>query len=531
MAPESMEDDILRGLRGETVSFQIAYQCDHGGPGENSTSFFVEVMSPLRDQLQLRQVALVPCAFPCHDQWDEDYLATAPGLYPDLLLPLHQPVRAVVAQWRALWVDVKLTAATVPGDYPVTVYIKDCDHHLLQEWTVTVRVLEVVLPEQTLLHTEWFHADCLADYYHVPVFSEEHWRILKSFIASAADHGVTMLLTPLFTPPMDTAKGGERTTVQLLDAYQQGKGYRFDFARLERWILLCHQCGIDNLEMPPLFSQWGAEFAPKVMVINENGTVEKRFGWHTPATGDEYTRFLRALLPELKRFLIQQGMLDHTWFHISDEPSESQAESFGKAKASVADLLEGCQVMDALSSFSLYQQGLVERPVASVDHIQPFIDHKVAHLWAYYCTGQALKVPNRFIVMPSSRNRILGALLYFFDLEGFLHWGFNFYNSQYSRELINPYQVTDAGEAFPSGDPFLVYPGEGGSVNESVRGMVLKQALYDLRALRYLESKLGREKVLDLLLSLSGGELSFTHYPKDERFFTAIRKAVEALES
>ncbi|MFR9162180.1 MAG: glycoside hydrolase domain-containing protein [Ruthenibacterium lactatiformans] len=41
------------------------------------------------------------------------------------------------------------------------------------------------LPAQTLLHTEWFHADCLASYYGVAPLSEEHWRILENFIRAA----------------------------------------------------------------------------------------------------------------------------------------------------------------------------------------------------------------------------------------------------------------------------------------------------------------------------------------------------------
>ena len=74
------------------------------------------------------------------------------------------------------------------------------------------------LPAQTLLHTEWFHADCLASYYGVAPLSEEHWRILENFIRAAGEeHGINMLLTPVFTPPLDTAVNGERLTVQLVD--------------------------------------------------------------------------------------------------------------------------------------------------------------------------------------------------------------------------------------------------------------------------------------------------------------------------
>ena len=52
------------------------------------------------------------------------------------------------------------------------------------------------LPEQKLCHTEWFHGDCLADYYGVEVFSPGHWQALEGFIQAAARCGVNMLLTP-----------------------------------------------------------------------------------------------------------------------------------------------------------------------------------------------------------------------------------------------------------------------------------------------------------------------------------------------
>jgi hypothetical protein len=54
--------------------------------------------------------------------------------------------------------------------------------------------------------------------------------------------------------------------------------------------------------------------------------------------------------------------------------------------------------------------------------------------------------------------------LYKFDIKGFLQWDYNFWSSQYSRCPISPYIVTDAGHDFPSGDAFLVYPGEEGPV-------------------------------------------------------------------
>ena len=44
---------------------------------------------------------------------------------------------------------------------------------------------------------------------------------------------------------------------------------------------------------------------------------------------------------------------------------------------------------------------------------------------------------NRFIAMPSYRTRSIGMQMFGYGIKGFLHWGYNFYNTQYSREQIN----------------------------------------------------------------------------------------------
>ena len=522
--PARWEGAALRGLAGETLSLQVAYGCENDDLGESEHSFRLHIDRPENIAVTVRRVELVPCAYPCHGTWDDDYLDTRPGLYPDLLRPMEpgEPVKAVPGQWRALWLDFDAPA----GRHSVTLRVEDTAGAILWSQGLTVEVMAQALPPQELIHTQWFHADCLADYYHVDVFSEEHWRIIDNFMAAAVRHGINMLLTPVFTPPLDTAKGGERTTVQLVGVQKRGDDYAFDFSKLDRWMGLCEKNGIKYLEISHLFTQWGAICAPKVMGSVSGGPEEKLFGWHTPAVGGEYTRFLEQFLPALKEHLARAGWLDRTYFHISDEPHIEEAETYAAARATVKDLLAGCRVVDALSSYDVYKLGLVERPIVSVDHIGTFLQAGVPHLWAYYCTAQAVDTPNRFIAMPSARSRIMGVLMYYHGIEGFLHWGFNFYNSQCSVEHIDPFQVTDAGEAFPSGDPFLVYPAPDGTAWDSIRGMVIRQSLNDLRALKLLEGKIGRPAVRAMLEELAGGELTFTRYPLDSAFFETVRSRI-----
>ena len=242
----------------------------------------------------------------------------------------------------------------------------------------------------------------------------------------------------------------------------------------------------------------------------------------------EYLRFLGTLLPALKKLLHDRGILEHTLFHISDEP-DLNAPGYRVAQGEVRRLLAGCTIIEAVSDYEYYEKGLVDIPVCAVNHIEPFLERRPPRLWSYYCCAQTQEVPNRFISMPSWRSRIYGILLYWLGIDGILHWGFNFYNSQLSRKHINPYETVDADQGFPAGDPFMVYPGEGGIPEESIRLMVLDEALDDYRVLYLLEKYLGREKVLEIIRKEAGMELSFRQYPGNAEFILRLRDMADKM--
>lgn len=149
---------------------------------------------------------------------------------------------------------------------------------------------------------------------------------------------------------------------------------------------------------------------------------------------------------------------------------------------------------------------------------------EVPQPWVYYCCGQSVTVPNRFFAMPSWRNRIMGVLMYLHGIKGFLHWGFNFYNSQYSISHIDPFFNTHASYAFPSGDAFLVYPGPDEKPMSSIRAQVQREALDDLNALTTLESVVGRERVVALIMENAEEPFDFEHYPHLADYILHLRE-------
>ena len=382
-APEGCTVSALEGLWGETVSFQLAFTAECEGRDFRNNLLRVELDSPIKAAIRMRSVVNVPVMLAAFGETDDYYISHEAGMYPDLLqaLPAFR-VRAIPGQWRALWFDLTLNEA-MPAEAPVTLRVYGLDNALLACHTLTVRTLPAALPEQTLIHTQWFHGDCLADYYGVEVFSERHWAIMEQFLQEAGSHGINMILTPIFTPPLDTGVGMERTTIQLVDVFFQNEEYSFDFEKLERFIRLGQRCGIRFFEMAHLFTQWGALCAPKILV-QENGALCKKFGWHTPAMSPAYQGFLRAFLPALTGCLTRLGVAEETYFHISDEPELSHLDSYRAAAEFVEPLLTGFKTIDALSDYEFYRTGCVKRPVVSNDHIGPFIQNKVPDLWTYY---------------------------------------------------------------------------------------------------------------------------------------------------
>lgn len=521
----------LSALKNERVSFQLLYTDDTNDATlpYRSTNYGLQIEGVPQEVVSVRRVDCVPVTIACLAEGaDDNYLRTSPGLYPDLLSPLqYGGVSVMRHQLQSVWIELDLNERLPAGEHTVTVKLTSNGETQAQN-TLTITVINALLPPQEMIFTQWFHADCLANYYNVPVWGEEHWRIVESFAATAVKNGINMLLTPVHTPPLDTAVGGERTTTQLVDVALDDGEYSFNFDKLDRWIEMCNRVGIRYFEIAHLFTQWGAGHAPKIMAT-VNGEYQRIFGWETDAASEEYVRYLRAFLSAFLSHMKARGDDKRCYFHISDEPSKSQQESYRAAKASVADLLLGYPIMDALSNFEYYQNGLVEMPIPCTSHIEPFIEAGVPDLWTYYCCVQGIDVSNRFIAMPLWRTRSIGLQLYKYNIVGFLHWGYNFYNNMHSRDAINPYLDTCAGYAFPAGDASSVYPAQDGSALASVRILSFYEALQDVRALRLAEALCGRERVIEEIEHIFGEEIRFDRCAKSAKPLLEIREKINEM--
>ena len=517
--PAASDIKVISMLKNERSSFQAAF-C----PGKDG-KITASLGGDLSEVSEIFLVKDIPVGNACFDDADDFYLRKSSGMYPDYLLPVNGEIEVEKDKWYSLWIEIS-PEGKITGKHSVTVDIKgDMTAHA----EVETEIIDADLPKQELIYTNWYHADCLCNYYNVEPFTDEFWRINKNFISTAVRHGMNCILTPLFTPPLDTKIGGERRTVQLVKVHRRGGKYSFDFRNLRKWISMCRECGIEYFEMSHLFTQWGANHAPKIVATDRKGREKKIFGWFTRTSSKEYDDFLRQFSKELIKVIDSENIREKCFFHVSDEPGLHQLRTYKRRAKLINECFPGFKVIDALSDYEFYSTGAVGNPIPAENHIEPFVGN-VSELWAYYCCGQGMDcVPNRFVSMPSVRNRILGVLLYKYDIKGFLQWGYNFYNTQYSVRAISPYEVTDAGGSFPSGDSFVVYPAENGETLESLRIKVLYDAFQDLSALKMLEKKIGREKVIEILEKDLDKPLTFKEYPHEEEWLLSMREKINQM--
>ncbi len=512
-------------FKNEIYSFQLVCEVE-----DERHSFFtgrcncrIELDSEIKDCITLYSVDYVPSKLTHYPGInDDDYITKTPGLFPDPMKKIRDnKVTLFYNRATALWIAVEPNGI-VFGEYPINIKIYNEENELLADLTYTVKIINAMLPKLDIKTTGWFHGDSVASLHNVEIQSDEYFEIYEKFLDTYVKFGYNVILTPIFTPPLDTDEGAERMTNQLTGVTLTDGEYSFDFSLLGRFIDMCLKHGIEYFEMAHLFTQWGAYYTPKIMATAD-GEYKRIFGWDKEALSEEYRAFLSAFLPALVDFLKKKGVYERCLFHISDEPNEKHEKQYESVQKIVLKYIEKEKLMDAISDYVFFEKGLIYNPVVCNDHIMPFIDNKVKNLWTYYCCVQGERVSNRFMAMPAYRNRILGYQLYKYNVTGFLQWGFNFWLSERSRSVIDPYAVTDALTAFPSGDAFIVYPLDNeGEVVPSIRLFVFNEGLQDMRALRLLESLVGREEVLKMLDDIDG----FDNYPRNSEYILNIRNEI-----
>lgn len=542
---EKFEISSASVLKNQPFSFELIYKSE--------TELRQPVTLSVKTELPCEEYRIdcVPVTFASNDNDERGYVSSLPGLYPDLLEPRPADPELIIKGGdknnpdseflingnrfekdtkyllnankqipQSLLVTINPNRETLnAGTYDITCTLRSLVSLTeLGKVTLKLTVIDALLPKQTECYTNWFHVDSLCEFYKVEPYSEEFYEIFRSFIKNASKYRMNTLLTPAFTPALDTPIGTARRNVQLVDVEKVNGEWKFGFDRLKRFMREASDCGIEFFEHCHLFSQWGAAHAPCIYNVKN----ELIFGWDTDASSEEYREFIRQYLKEYINFARSEGYRDKQLiFHISDEPSKKHLDPYKKAHDMISDIIDGFDQIDALTDVDFYSTGLVKTPVAFINQAEEF-KNNCPNFWLYYtCGPYAKNCSNRLITNTAARTRVLGLQMYYYNAKGFLQWGYNFYYDRMSEGWYDP-RVNPNGYKLMPGCAYLCYPEKDGAV-PSLREVHMSEAFDDIQRLKLLESYIGRDKVIEFCEEMLG-KVSNTLIPEDNDLFILSEK-------
>lgn len=514
-SPAESRQSLTRDYaRNERFSFQVLVREDEGAPRRVT----VEAAGPEGWEVRVRRIGYVPVAHAntgAEDAPEEAEVGRGlPGFVPDPLLP-DQGLLLARGETHGFWVSVRPAAGAEPGRHAVRVTVSQ-EGGRPRRLTYTALLHAVSLEPRRDFHiTHWFYADSLVAQYGVRAFSEEFWTICERYVADYASHGCDVLYVPAFTPPLD----GVKLPTQLLTVTRGADGgWRLDWTRVRRWLAMARRHGITHFEWVHPFTQWGVRFAIRIYEGERQEEERLAFPDGTPATSPEYRAFLAQYCDELHGLLQEEGILETSFFHVSDEPhGDEHKANYRAAREMLRQIAPWMRTMDALTDIAYGREGLTDLPVPSITTAVSFVEEGIP-CWCYYCCGPRGRYLNRLLDTPLPKIWMHGVLFYRWPFGGFLHWGYNYWFQSQTRNLVDVYTCQD-GRAWPGwayGDTCVVYPGADGAPVDSLRWEIFGESLQDYQLLQTLG--VGRD---DPAFHAVRG---FSDFPKDSGWRLRLRR-------
>lgn len=518
-SPQTPKTFIIPAARGERLSFQACYFNDDP---QGCVEISARVLSADELGVTIRRVGHVPVPHRTGgspkdelDGWD-----FLPGYVPDPLFPETAAI-AGPEETGTFWITVDVPRNIQPGKKEITIELmgkeKKAERKSILKAVFSVSGI-ILQKRRNFRVSHWFYADAIANWYKLPLWGKEFWPMCEKYMRNFLAHGNDIMHTPIFTPPTDQAK----YPCQLLIVRQPRKGqYTFDFRRVKQWVDLARKCGADYFSWSHFFPPRGG-FTASMIYETKDGKEIPLWSSELDGTSDTYRNFLKQLMPHYKRFLQRENLLDISYFHISDEPYGPVClEQYKKSSGMIRELAPWIRTLDAVSEIEYARENLTDFPIPCISHIKPFLENSIHPCFSYFCCAPRGRFINRFLDTPLLKVRMLGWVLYRTGLDGFLHWGYNFWDQFGTREMIDPFTVTD-GKLWPMisyGDPFVVYPGPDGPI-DSIRWEIFAEGLQDYALLETL----GVMRDSKLLAPVR----DFEEFPRDGKWFDATRRKLLA---
>ena len=336
--------------------------------------------------------------------------------------------------------------------------------------SLKVNVHDVSLPpvgKDSFKYVNWMSLGSMAVSHGLEPWSEEHWEMIEKYIRLAVS--------------------GRQNTASCSVTEKGAEGMILNRARTERLREICERSGIWYFEgpQPAGFSAgWGSPTFNAAYTTNRSTSVKGALA---------ISRFAK----ELMQFINDHGLKERWFQHVADEPGGKNVSEYRITAGIVRRYMPGVMLSEAVEepSFAgaldvwIPKVNDYETNRAQYDFFRTNFGDKV---WCYTCCIPGGKWMNRTMDGELLRPALIPWVSVMFDIEGFLHWGFNNWAiNQKQDPFKDPYPKkwgSNNGNSLPPGDTHIVYPGKDGPW-PSARLEATRAGMEDADLLRMLRAR------------------------------------------
>ncbi len=321
------------------------------------------------------------------------------------------------------------------------------------DWKLQIFDLQVPPPSaETLHYTNWFSPNEIAKRHRVKLWSDEFWPLLEAY-ARLMVHGrqntFWVRLNDFFEYVPTSGPGTK--------ANQPGPDQpRLNRDRFERYIRVFDDAGMHWMEGAPIARRPNEDWGTDWLVF----TLTKQ-----AATSAEGKASMQSMFDQLNAVLKENGWQDRWLQHLSDEPTDTNADDYRKLADQVRELMPGVRLVEATMTRKL--AGAIDIWCPQVQKFQAnrdFFEQRIAagdQVWIYTCLVPGGAWLNRLLDQERLRQVYFGWTAARWPISGYLHWGLNHYKADpFEQSVVDHPAAPNTTNKLPAGDTHVIYPGE-----------------------------------------------------------------------
>ena len=460
----------MQACRNEFVSFQLAVRSPE--PVRN-LSVRVSRLASADGEIDAK---LIRVRYPGLIPVDENAQYTPDPLWdgPSVDLEAHQS--------QGVWIDFQVPRDARPGAYRGAVKVLR-NGRTAAQFQLSLQVLPADLPEPSGYHCYLnilVDPSSVARFHQLPLWGNEHWRQLESYVRDLAAHGQKTITAFIVDDPWNSVTGFPvRTLIAWKHSGEWKPGganrWTFDFSAFDRFVQMCLDAGIqDHIEAWSPLVQPHTDFS--VITYSDTAANQSR-KLRLQAGSSEYVQVWGAFVREFQEHLRRQGWLDQTYLafdEISTGVLDRVVPLFHNTAPELKLMISGgdeagrymAESRELAFHYGYYSSG-------SGVQLPDIPARREAGKRSLLYTAVTPLYPNTFLFSDPLESHYLGWIVWKWDFDGYIRWAWNFWPATLWDQPFFTWH---------SGDMFFVYPGPHGPV-DSIRWEMLRQGLEDYECL------------------------------------------------